>query len=366
MKNNSKEQIIAFIYSGGRRKRILNKCSKFPSEFFYGYIELLEAGYNVRLFEENELGFRLKNKFFNSLLILLSKIFFNIPLNMLSGFVFSGCYRKLHEYKTIIATTNGVGMCLAISKNLGLLKNKIIFINMGLFPKKQGFIKTFLYKKILQNIKMLSLSKFESKFLSNEFDSKNVYYLPFGVDKSFWKRNQLNKNKSYILSIGGDLARDWNLLINSWQSDFPLLKIVSPNKISTSKNNIEIIASDWSQGKLSDIEIKDIILNSLFVIIPLKETIQPSGQSSCLQAMACGKAVVLSDIKGIWDRNLLKNKENLLLIKPSDKDSLIKGVKILIKDNALRKKLEINGRKLIEDKLNSFKMVDDLKQFLKD
>ena len=366
MTDTSKEQIIAFIYSDGRRKRILNKCSKFPSEFFYGYIELLEAGYDVRLFEEKELGFRLSNKLFNSLLILLSKIFFNIPLNMFLGFLFSGGYRKLCKYKTIVATTNGVGICLAISKSLGLLKNKIIFINMGLFAKKQGLIKTFLYKKILQNIKMLSLSKFESKFLSNEFDSKNVYYLPFGVDMSFWKKNNLNKNNSYILSIGGDLARDWNLLINSWQSDFPLLKIVSPNKISTSKNNIEIIASDWIQEKLSDVEIKEIILNSLFVIIPLKETMQPSGQSSCLQAMACGKAVVLSDIKGIWDRNLLKNKENLLLIKPSDKDSLIKGVKILIKDNVLRTKLEINGRKLIEDKLNSFKMVDDLKQFLKD
>ena len=364
MKDNCKKQLIAFIYSSGRRKRILNKCSKFPSEFFYGYIELLQAGYDVKLFEENELGFRLKNKFLNSILILLSKIFLNIPLNMFLGFLFSGGYRKLCKYKTIVATSNGVGMCLAISKSLGLLKNKIIFINMGLFAKKQGLIKTYFYKKILQNIKMLSLSKFETKFLSNEFDSKNVYYLPFGVDMSFWKKNNLNKNNSYILSIGGDLARDWNLLINSWQSDFPLLKIVSPNKINTSKNNIEIVSSDWKEEKLSDIEIKEIILNSLFVIIPLKETIQPSGQSSCLQAMACGKAVLISDITGIWDRNLLINKENLLLVKPSDKDSLINGVKILIKDNALRTKLEINGRKLIEEKLNSLKMVDDLKHFL--
>lgn len=364
MKDNCKEQIIAFVYSGGRRKRFQNTTAKFPSEFFYGYIELLEAGYDVRLFEETELGFRLRNKLLNSLLIIFSKIFFNIPLNMFSGFVFSGGYRKLRGYKTIVATTNGVGMCLAIAKNLGLLKSKIIFINMGLFPKKQGFIKTFFYKKILHNIKMLCLSKFESQFLSNEFDSKNVYYLPFGVDKSFWKKNNFNKNKSYILSIGGDLARDWNLLINSWQSDFPLLKIVSPNKISTSKNNIEIISSDWIEEKLSDIEIKEIILDSLFVIIPLKETMQPSGQSSCLQAMACGKAVVFSNIKGIWDRNLLKNKENLLLIKPSDQDALIKGVKILIKDNELRARLEINGRKLVEDKLNSLKMADDLKHFL--
>ena len=364
MSNNSKRKLIAFVYKGGRRKRLQNKFSKFPSEFFYGYIELLEQGYNVSIFEEIELGFRLRNKFFDSGLILISKIFFNLPLNMFLGFFFSGGYRKLRKYQTIIATTNAVGICLAISKNLGLLKNKIIFINMGLFQKKQGIIKTFFYKKILQNIKMLSLSNFERNFLSEQFNGKNINYLPFGVDKSFWKNNNSNKNSHYILSIGGDLARDWKLLINSWQSDFPLLKIVSPNQINSSKNNIEIISGNWHDEKISDLQIKEIISNSLFVIIPLKETIQPSGQSSCLQSMACGKAVLISDIKGIWDRNLLKHHQNLFLLNPSDEDSLINGVKTLIEDNTLRKKLEINGRKLIEDKLNSNIMADNLKNFL--
>ncbi len=364
MKNNNQESCITYIFKEGRKNRIRNAKSNFPSEFFYGYVELIALGYKVRFFEEVELGFRLKNKYFNSGLILLSKILFNLPINMLFGFIFSGGYRKLYGSHTIVATTNAVGICLAISKKFGLLKNNIIFINMGLFSKKQGLVKTYFYKKVLQNIKMLSLSKFERDFLANQFNSKNIHYLPFGVDKSFWKNNNSKKNNSYILSIGGDLARDWNLLINSWQINFPLLKIVSPNKISSTKNNIQIISSNWHDEKLSDLQIKEIISNSLFVIIPLKETIQPSGQSFCLQAMACGKAVLISDIQGIWDRSLLKHNENVFLVKPSEKDSLINGIKTLMKDNYLRSKLEINGRKLIEDKLNSYEMVDTLKVFL--
>ena len=157
---------------------------------------------------------------------------------------------------------------MAISKKLGFLKNKVIFINMGLFAKRQGIFKTFFYSKILENVKMLSLSKYERNFLSQEFKSNNVSYLQFGVDKYFWEKSQPYQNNStfedqYILSIGGDLARDWNLLINSWQSYFPCLKIVSPNKITSSKNNIEVISSSWHNEKLSDLEIKDIILNSL-------------------------------------------------------------------------------------------------------
>lgn len=365
MKNTKKGKYITYIYKGGRKNRLLNKKTKFPSEFFYGYIELLEQGYKVEFFEEIELGFRLNNKFFNNCLISISKIFFDIPLNMIFGFVFSKGYKKLINSETIVATTNAVGICLAVTKNIGLLKNKIIFINMGLFPKKQNLIKTYLYKKILENVKMLSLSKYEAKFLSIQFQNKNIKYLPFGVDKSFWKKNITKNNNPYILSIGGDLARDWNLLIHSWQKEFPCLKIVSPTEIKTAKNNIKTISSSWHDEKLSDLEIKDIILNAMFVIIPLKETIQPSGQSTCLQAMSCGKAVVISDIKGIWDKDLVKHKENVFFVKPSDENSLINAVHTLIKDSLLRNRLERNGRKLIEDKFNNYKMVDNLKKFLR-
>ena len=371
MKNFASQKKIAFLYKAGRKKRLLNKNLKFPSEFFYGYIELLEQGHKVEIFEENDLGFRLRNKYLDLVLIFISKILFNIPINMFFGFIFSGSYRKLYRFKTIIATTNALGICLALSKKLGFLENEVIFINMGLFAKRQSIFKTFIYKRILENVKMLSLSKYESKFLSYEFKSNNVNYLQFGVDKNFWKKNESFQDNSpkknqYILSIGGDLARDWNLLTDSWQSDFPCLKIVSPRKINSSKNNIQVISSSWHDDKLSDLEIKDIISKSLFVIIPLKETIQPSGQSSCLQAMSCGKAVIISDIQGIWDRDLLLHEENIFLVKPSDGKSLIEGIKVLLRENSLRTKIEKNGRKLIQEEFNSYKMADNLKEYLED
>ena len=33
------------------------------------------------------------------------------------------------------------------------------------------------------------------------------------------------------------------------------------------------------------------------------------------QAMSCSKAVLISNIKGIWDRELLKNNENIIFTK---------------------------------------------------
>ena len=35
---------------------------------------------------------------------------------------------------------------------------------MGFFAKRQGILKTHIYKKILENVKMLCLSKYEKSF----------------------------------------------------------------------------------------------------------------------------------------------------------------------------------------------------------
>ena len=58
--------------------------------------------------------------------------------------------------------------------------------------------------------------------------------------------------------------------------------------------------------------------------------------------MACGKPVIMSNIKGIWDKNLLVNKETLLLVEPNS----VTALKIAIK--------EMNNNKILYNKLIIF------------
>ena len=91
---------------------------------------------------------------------------------MFLGFIFSGGYRKLDRSQTIIATTKCTWNMFSFIKKSRFLKNEVIFINMGIFAKRQYILKTHIYKKILENVKMLCLSKYEKSFLSTEFKSK--------------------------------------------------------------------------------------------------------------------------------------------------------------------------------------------------
>ena len=110
--------------------------------------------------------------------------------------------------------------------------------------------------------------------------------------------------------------------------------------------------------------MRDLYGNSEFIIIPLKETFQPSGQSTCLQAMSCSKAVVITKIKGIWDEKLMKHKENIFFIRSGNELDLKNSVKSLVSDVNLRKSLEIGGRSLIISNFNVINMVNHLKNYL--
>ena len=146
----------------------------------------------------------------------------------------------------------------------------------------------------------------------------------------------------------------------------PTLKIVTSLPVKTFKNNIQVIKGNWHSQALSDAEMRDLYCDSEFVILPLKETFQPSGQSTCLQAMACSKAVLISNISGIWDRKLLQHKENIYFMKPGDCGDLNKAVHLLCKNIELRKTIEKNGRKLIKHHFNISNMKNILKKILEE
>ena len=190
---------------------------------------------------------------------------------------------------------------------------------------------------------------------------EDIFYLPFGIDNKYWKPNlQDNKIKNYVFAIGNDYARDWITLINSWDIDFPNLKILTSSSIETNKENVEIIKAEWGKQIFTDNEIKNLYLQASFVIIPLKDTIQPSGQSCCLQAMACGKPVIMSKIKGLWDEKSLENGKNIIFVQPGSTISLKKAIKKLINNKTLQKKLSLNGKLLVDKKFNNTLMSDSL------
>ena len=339
---------INFIYSKGRKQR-LNSKEEIPSEFFYGFLELKKYFKQLNIFEEKELGMQMNNNFLGKLFRKLSFFCNKLPLEMLYGFLINKSFKKFKGDEILVATTNGIGLTLSIAKNLGFIKSPIVFISMGLLPRKVNILKKITYKVILKNVFIVFISKSEEQYFKKLIPNLNVSYIPFGIDNSFWFEEPGSSNEEYVLGIGNDLARDWDTLINAWEENFPKLKIITSKRLFTNKKNIEIIKGNWRENLLTDKQIRQFYRSAFFTIIPLKETIQPSGQSACLQAMSCNKSVIMSDIIGKWDSSMLIHKKNIYLVKPESISALKKAIKELIKNKKLNKTIAKNGKAMVEN-----------------
>jgi len=176
--------------------------------------------------------------------------------------------------------------------------------------------------------------------------------------------NLLKKDAPFLLYLYYDFENRSYFFKLAWKLSDALRKIISSLPIINLKKNIEVIQGNWHSKTLNDKEMRDLYCNSEFIIIPLKQTLQPSGQSTCLQAMSCSKAVVLTKVQGIWDESLMKHKENIFFIRSGNQLDLKNSVKTLVNDIDLRESLGKGGRHLVSSKFNSLKMCNHLKNYL--
>ena len=261
---------------------------------------------------------------------------------------------------------NTFAILLGAAKRLGLIKPKIISIVMGVVTLDMPFWRRWAILSALKGTHSLAISHGEQDYLHSLSHGKlDCRYLPFGVDAAFWHPNTTAQNlrghsKNYVLSIGNDRFRDYQTLIKSWKPHFPLLKIITKLPVVHTASNIEIIKGDMWKQALSDDEVRSQMQNALFVIIPIQKTVQPSGQSATLQAMACGKAVILSDTQGLWDRELMVSNETCLLVEPESAETLAKSISELLEHTNIAVEIGARARLVVEKHLNTEIMASTL------
>jgi glycosyltransferase involved in cell wall biosynthesis len=63
------------------------------------------------------------------------------------------------------------------------------------------------------------------------------------------------------------------------------------------------------------------------VVVPLEESIQPSGQSVAMQAMMCGAPVVHTKTVGWWGAGVIRDQIDMELVSPGDGEAMACAIK---------------------------------------
>ncbi|MFA6020134.1 MAG: glycosyltransferase family 4 protein [Rhodospirillales bacterium] len=349
---------VLFLFKSGRLDRLAEKG---PREFFYGFSELERLGPRAELVEEENLpqpglnGWpeRLATRFLDPLA--------GLNAGTLARLSTRPALTRLNQASAIVATTNAQGLALGALKFLGLLAPPVLFLPMGVWPFRAGFLRRAWLARWLGQLALAPISRSEAAWLKRQLGIQaDIGYLPFGVDTHFWTPSPTEVEGDYVFSIGNDRHRDWTGLAAAWSADLPPLKLVTRRPVPPSSGRLEVLAGDWTQRPISDQGIRQFYREALFVVLPIQETIQPSGQSACLQAMACGKAVILSKIAGLWDDELLKDGETCLLVPPGDEAALAAAAKKLAENPQLCDRLGSAARQLVTQRFTIERMGEAL------
>lgn len=245
---------------------------------------------------------------------------------------------------------------------------------------------------ILEKVEKIIVSSYDyaksSKYLSYilQENKKQITEISNGVDPEFFKPEKKNKNllKKYrlsendkiILFVGGlDQAhyfKGLNILLESFAQITPnfsqifLLIIGEGNlrpKYEKLAEKLEITDKVKFLGKISQEELTaHYNLANLFVLPSINRN--ESFGLVLLEAMACGKPCLASDLPGV--RTVVDNHKTGFLVKPGQADDLAEKIEILLANNDLAKKMGEAGRKKVEEKYSWKCIAKKLEKLYKD
>ena len=140
------------------------------------------------------------------------------------------------------------------------------------------------------------------------------------------------KGQRYLLEAVAKLSRDIPGLFCIFLGDGELLEELKDRAADLGIGE-HVLFLGWRDDVAATMSILDV-----FVLPSLNE-----GMGRVIvEAMAAGKPIVASDVGGI--RNLIGNKENGILVRPADPESLAKGIKDLYGDPEGRERMGEAGR----------------------
>lgn len=338
------ERILFLFPSESRQRRLAEiETGTVPKEFFYGYLQLLEDGHDVMMantrkdpdgrMQRAELGWEiLRNRVSNSgfsrqrvaaLHEQISQSY--MALSFTDWFSLSlGLYGKSAGIGSVL-----VGGFHGLADMGGTVKPPL---RWGIDAKIRQALKG------LDHLFFFGESDRQQSILRFGLDERKTSLFQFGIDTDFWTPSLDTNVESHVFSVGSDPSRDYETLVNcGYRGNMRILTRLPVD--AGQRPQTEVLRGSYHDSPITDVELRDMYRRAEVVTVPLKDVWQPTGYSVTLQAMACGKAVVLSKIKGLWDPEVFHSEKNCILVEPGNLRALGDALERLRGDPALRDRI---------------------------
>ena len=260
------------------------------------------------------------------------------------------------DFDVFVFGNENLALLFLARAKLSLTRNKprVVIINHHLSaPIKASFFRLFGLKHGVDAL--ICLNRFQAEFARRDLalDSRKVVELPFGacVDGSYFAPRPVKPGPHYILAVGRE-ARDYPTLIEALRDLEISAKIVvsgmGPNaqiRVGPAEN----VRIEVESGKTTA-ELRELYAGAAFVVVPLHGCDYPAGITSIMEAMAMGKAVIVSRSRGILE--FVEDAETGFFVRIGDACDLRSKIIALLRSPELAERMGARARQAVAHRVD--------------
>jgi Glycosyl transferases group 1/Glycosyltransferase Family 4 len=346
---------IVMFNKGGRdfRYQRLQRGEEAPREFFYGMFDLRKAGLSAAMLSSSghapgALGLAAHA------VEQVSTLTSNFGARPLSARL---RIADVGKAKVVISYTDGFSLSVGLARPSGPQRPVFIGGFHGLSDTESRvalWVRPFARALIRRSLARLDHVFFfgpadrEFAIETYGFARERSSVIGFGVDTEFWRPMQDGTAEEFVVAVGQDLNRDYELLAAAPGMHRTIIVTRQAIKLPAGASHVTITAGDFfGSDSMSDDDIRRLYNRARAVIVPLKDVHQPSGYSVTLQAMSCGRPVVLTKTRGLWAPEHFIDGDNCLLVPPGDATALGAAISRLRSDAALAARIGSAARETV-------------------
>lgn len=363
-------EIICFDKGGRDDRRALVAEGRAPREFFYGVMELQERGYDIEQISSAEPYREPLARLYRGFELAFSHL---TRLGLRTHFLAS-IRDRMHAASVAVSFTDGFSLTLGhYYRNIRTGAPFLVGCFHGLSdlefratPWLRPLVRRIVWRALhrLDHVAFFGPADREFGISRYRLLREKTSIILFGIDTGFWTPGE-ESSEGFVFSVGQDPNRDFDTLVNA-ETEVPIrLHTALPVVIPPVRTNVLMTSGSYHRSTVTDEELRDLYRRAMAVVVPLRDVYQPTGYSVTLQAMACGKPIVLSRIRGLWAPDLLRDGENCLLVPPGDRAALAAAISQLAADRSLRNRLGCAARATAEKHFNLSAAALSLEQLIR-
>jgi len=277
----------------------------------------------------------------------------------------------LNRADVVFSTVDTVGIPLALLGRLGRVKPPVVYAAIGLperLAQLRGPLASRVFREAFRRLHTVvaygwgEVDELRAWFGAN---GPRVEFIAFGVDTDHFRPDPTAPVEDDVVSVGADPRRDFALLVE--------LARRHPDRsfrIVASADNARTLGALPGNVRLEvDVpfaRIRDRLVGARVVALPVRENTYSGATTTLLQAMACGKPVVVTRTAAIARGYELEDGANCRLVPPGDLQALEQSVVGALEDPALASGLGIRARETVERHLTWSGYANEIRRHLVD